>query len=334
VVKKNLNYRSNPSLKTIKPDWPGTPVDSNNRFVNLEFPFIPKFRDVFKWMMSRNPQRKEKKEDTFRLKRVTDASFLTNPQDCIVWLGHATFFIRLSGVNVLVDPVFFDVSFLKRYSAHAYDAATFKNLDYLLISHDHQDHCQEKSIRQIVDQNPGLKILTGLNMEMLLRPWCKNLSIEMAGWYQQYKTNPNAEIYFLPSRHWSKRGLSDENKRLWGSFIIRSRDKTIYFSGDTGYGNHFKEVKELFGKITVAIIGIGAYKPEWFMHPNHVSPQDAVKGFHEVGAKIFIPMHYGTFDISDEPIGEPLRIVEALERENKIQGKVKALSLGECFGEF
>jgi len=329
-----LNYRSNPSLKTIKPDWQGTPVDNINRFVNLEFPFVPKLGDVFKWMTSRNPQRKEKKEDTFRLKPVTDASFLTNHQDCIVWLGHATFFIRLSGVNMLIDPVFFDVPFLKRYSAHAFDPATFKKLDYLLISHDHQDHCQEKSIRQIVGQNPDLKILTGLNMETLLRPWCKNLSIEMAGWYQQYKTTSNVEIYFLPSRHWSKRGLSDENKRLWGAFIIRSKDKAIYFSGDTGYGNHFKEVKELFGKIAVAIIGIGAYKPEWFMHPNHVSPQDAVKGFHEVGAKIFIPMHYGTFDISDEPVGEPLRIVETLERENKIQGKVKALRLGESFEEF
>ena len=335
VVKiDELNYRSNPSLKTIKPDWPGTPLDSNNRFVNLEFPFVPKLGDVFKWMTSRNPQSKEKKEDTFRLKRVTDASFLTNHRDCIVWLGHATFFIRLSGVNMLIDPVFFDVPFLKRYSAHAFDPGIFKNLDYLLISHDHQDHCQGKSIRQIVGQNPDLKILTGLNMETLLRPWCKNLSIEMAGWYQQYKTNPTVEIYFLPSRHWSKRGLSDENKRLWGAFLVRSKNKSIYFSGDTGYGNHFKAVKEIFGKIAVAIIGIGAYKPEWFMHPNHVSPQDAVRGFHEVGAKIFIPMHYGTFDISDEPIGEPLRIIKALDRENKIQGRVKALSLGESFEEF
>ena len=329
-----MNYRSNPELKTIKTDWPGTPVDSNNRFVNLEFPFVPKLGDVFKWMTSRNPQKREKKEDTFRLKRVTDVSFLTNQQDCMVWLGHATFFIRLSGVNILIDPVFFDVPFLKRYSAHAYYPTTFKNLNYLLISHDHQDHCQEKSIRQIVDQNPDLKILTGLNMEKLLRPWSKNLSIEMAGWYQQYKTNHNVEIYFLPSRHWSKRGLSDENTRLWGAFVIRSKDKCIYFSGDTGYGNHFKEVKTLFANIDVAIIGIGAYKPEWFMHPNHVSPQDAVKGFHDVGAKIFIPMHYGTFDISDEPIGEPLRIVESLERENKIHGALKALNLGESFESF
>lgn len=329
-----MNYRSNPELKTIKAEWPGTPVDRNNRFVNEEFPFVPKLVDVFKWKTSRNPQRKEKKEDTFRLKRVSDTSFLTHYQDCIVWLGHATFFIRLSGVNMLIDPVFFDLFFVKRYSAHAFDATTFKNLDYLLISHDHRDHCQEKSIRQIAAQNPEVKILTSLNMETLLRPWCKNLSIEMAGWYQQYKTNSKVEIYFLPSRHWSKRGLSDENKRLWGAFVIRSMDKCIYFSGDTGYGNHFKDTKTLFPNIDVACIGIGAYKPEWFMHANHVSPQDGVKGFHDIGAKILIPMHYGTFDISDEPVGEPLRLLTALERENKIHGKVKALNLGESYEEF
>jgi L-ascorbate metabolism protein UlaG (beta-lactamase superfamily) len=321
-------------LKTIKAEWPGTPMNQDNRFVNLEFPFVPKVADVFKWMTSRNPQRKEKNEDTFRLNRSTDPTFLNHDLDCIVWLGHASFFIRLSGVNMLIDPVFFDVPFVKRYSAHAFAPSTFKKLDYLLISHDHQDHCQQKSISQITAQNPNVKILTGLNMESLLRPWCKNISIEMAGWYQQYKTNSEVEIYFLSSRHWSKRGLSDENKRLWGAYIIRSKNKTIYFSGDTGYGNHFKEVKKLFPNINVAIIGIGAYKPEWFMHPNHVSPQDAIKGFHDLGAGIFIPMHYGTFDVSDEPVGEPLRIIKALERENKIRGVVKALSLGESFEEF
>ena len=156
----------------------------------------------------------------------------------------------------------------------------------------------------------------------------------MAGWYQQYKTVSEVSVYFLPTRHWSKRGLSDENKRLWGAFVIQSIDKTIYFGGDTGYDNHFKELKQLFPKVNMAIIGIGAYKPEWFMHPNHVSPQDAVKGFNDTGAEIFIPMHYGTFDISDEPVGEPLRIVQQLELENKIRGKLKVLGLGESFEMF
>ena len=285
-------------------------------------------------MVSRNPQKQEKQLDTFRPGLVHDPSFLRHDADCIVWLGHATFFIRLNGVNLLIDPVFFDVPLVKRYVNHAYSPALFNNLDYLLISHDHQDHCQERSIRFLVNQNHQMKILTGLNMENLLRPWSKNLSIEMAGWYQQYETHSGISIYYLPSRHWSKRGLTDENKRLWGAFLIQSKDKTIYFSGDTGYGNHFKEVKELFSTITVAIMGVGAYKPEWFMHPNHASPHDAVRGFHDMEAEIFIPMHYGTFDISDEPVGEPFRILQAFEKQNKIKGTLKPLQLGESFREF
>ena len=329
-----MKYISNPLLKTIKPGWTGTPLDRQNRFINLVHPFRSRIAEVLKWKFSRNPQKNQRALDTFRPARIEDEAFLKHNKDCIVWLGHASFFIRLQGINMLIDPVFFDVPFIKRYISHAFGPEIFNNLHYLLISHDHLDHCQEKSIRQIGMLNPQMKILTGLNMEPLLRPWSKNPIIETAGWYQQYQTVSEISVFFLPTRHWSKRGISDENRRLWGAFVIQSKDKTIYFSGDTGYDSHFEEAKKLFPKINVAIIGIGAYKPEWFMHPNHVSPQDAVKGFHDTGAEIFIPMHYGTFDISDEPVGEPLRIVQQLQMENKIDGKLKVMGLGESFEAF
>jgi len=329
-----LNYTKNPDLHTIKPDWQGTPVDADHRFVNHEFPFKAHFGDVLKWMTSDKPQKQEKKSDTFRLASVSDSSFLHSKKDCIVWLGHATFFIRLGGINVLIDPVFYNVPFIKRYAQHAFGPDVFTQLDYLLISHDHQDHCQEKSIRRIVHQNPDMTVLTGLNMEGLLRPWIKKNKVQCAGWYQQYQTPEQLNIYYLPSRHWSKRGITDTNKRLWGAFVFQSKDKTIYFSGDTGYGNHFRTARELFPSIDVAIIGAGAYKPEWFMSPNHISPKNAVTAFHELGARVLIPMHYGTFDISDEPAGEPYRILKELEREHKINGQLKAMNLGECYDSF
>ena len=285
-------------------------------------------------MFTRNVQRREKKLDNFRLNVTNDLTFKSHKKDCIIWLGHATFFIRLNGINLLIDPVFFDIPFVKRYSPHAFTPETFDELDYLLISHDHRDHCQEKSIRRQVELNPKIEILTGLNMESLLRPWCGEASIQMAGWYQQYNTSEEIEIFFLPSRHWSKRGLRDDNQRLWGAFVMRSKKKVIYFSGDSGYGNHFNEVKNIFGKVDVAIIGIGAYKPEWFMHPNHVSPMDAVRAFHDIGAKTFIPMHHGSFDISDEPIGEPLRVIHRMQNENKINGRLASLNPGENFIAF
>jgi L-ascorbate metabolism protein UlaG (beta-lactamase superfamily) len=116
---------------------------------------------------------------------------------------------------------------------------------------------------------------------------------------------------------------------LWGAYVFRTKNKTIYYGGDSGYGNHFADAKKLFSTIDIAILGVGAYKPEWFMHPNHISPQDAVKAFHDLGAKTFIPMHYGTFDISDEPVGEPARLLKELEKNKAINGELKLLDLGE-----
>ena len=300
----------------------------------MEFPFQPKISEVLKWLFARNVQREEKKRDSFRLSPTNDLTFRSHKNDCIIWLGHATFFIRLNGVNMLIDPVFYNIRFVKRYTPHALAPATFDDLQYLLISHDHRDHCQEKSVRRLVELNPRLEILTGLNMESLLKPWSLNRTIQTAGWYQQYITSKEIEVYYLPSRHWSKRGLGDDNKRLWGAFVIRSSGKTIYFSGDSGYGSHFLEVKNLFKKIDIAMIGIGAYKPEWFMHPNHMSPTDAVKAFHDLDARTFIPMHHGTFDISDEPIGEPLRVLLRIKHENKINGQLVSLNPGENFTAF
>jgi L-ascorbate metabolism protein UlaG (beta-lactamase superfamily) len=326
-----MKYIQNDNLRTIKSDWKGTPLDKDSRFVNSEFPFVLPIQEVLKWTFERNPQREEKKSDTFRLVHKDDKTFLQHDRDCLVWLGHSTFFLRLNGVNLLIDPVFYKIPLVKRYGDHAFSPSLFTNLDYLLISHNHQDHCQEKSIRKIEVLNPGLTILSGLRMENLLSSWTKGSVIQTAGWYQQYQTTDQLNIYYLPSRHWSKRSLNDTNKTLWGAFVFQTKDKTIYFSGDTGYGNHFAEARELFPSIDIAIIGVGAYKPEWFMHANHISPQDAVKAFNELDAKTFIPMHYGTFDLSDEPPGEPVRLLKQLAEQKKINGELKLLDLGENY---
>lgn len=328
---KSRFYEQNTELATIKPNWQGTPLDQSNCFVNEEFPFVPHLPDVLKWTFQRNPQREEKKADEFRLVHQHDQSFLQHKKDCLIWLGHSTFFIRLNGVELLIDPVFYQVPLVKRYAKHAFEPRLFSNLDYLLISHNHQDHCQEQSIKEVTKLNPGLSILSGLKMDFLLKSWSNGCNIQTAGWYQQYQTSDSLSIYFLPSRHWSKRSVNDTNKQLWGAFVFQTKAKTIYFGGDTGYGHHFMEAKTLFPDIDIAIMGVGAYKPEWFMHANHISPQDAVKAFHELGAKTFIPMHYGTFDLSDEPPGEPVRLLKELEAEQKINGRLKFLDLGENY---
>jgi L-ascorbate metabolism protein UlaG (beta-lactamase superfamily) len=324
-------YTYNPALYTCKQGWPGTPIDGTGRFMNHEYPYIPALSKVLKWKFGPKPQQQEKQADTFRLKTHHDTHFIHDTTDCIVWLGHASFFIRLGGINILIDPIFYDIPLTHRYTPAPVVPEMLPPLDYLLISHDHRDHCQEESIRRIRALHPSAAILTGLQMEKLLRPWAGRGPIQMAGWYQQYLTSPTVHIYFLPARHWAKRGIRDTNKRLWGAYVLQSEHHTIYFSGDTGYGCHFADARAVFPGIDIAIIGVGAYKPEWFMHPVHISPGDAVRAFHDLGAKVLVPMHYGTFNLSDEPIGEPVRVLRELEKEGEIQGMLKVLDLGENY---
>lgn len=319
----------NPELKTILPSWEGNPLDKDGRFMNLEFPAKNRFSNAFKWMLQKNPQKELKENDTWKMPIISDDSFLDTDEDVIVFLGHATFFIRLGGKQILIDPIFGTLPFKKRLTQLPIASDKFINIDYVLVSHAHYDHCDKKSLKILQKQNPKAKFLTGLNMKSLLNKWTKTAEIQEAGWYQQYNLEDTIEIYFLPSRHWSNRTIEDENERLWGAFVIKNKEKTIYYGGDSGYGSHFKEVGELFPNINVALIGAGAYSPRWFMSANHQDPEDAINAFNDTKAKMMIPFHFGTFDLSDEPISEATTILNKLVEENKVTNQLKIVAIGQ-----
>lgn len=322
---------SNPKLKTILPSWQGTPVDQSGRFMNHEFPFIQAFGMVFKWMTQTNPQKKFKKEDPWRMPVLKDDSFLALPDNIIVPLGHASFYVRMAGIRILIDPVIGSIPTVKRLTDFPVNPEKLNNIDYILITHAHFDHCDEESIKLLQRQNPKAVFLAGLGMEKLLRSWIGSQEVQEAGWYQQYSTPGSIEIAYLPTRHWSNRHLWDINKRLWGAFVLKANGKTLYFGGDSGFGSHYKEVAELFPDIDVALIGAGAYSPRWFMGPNHQDPEHATKAFNDTKCKVCIPFHYGTFDVSDEPLSEPERILEKLNQENQFHHKLQLLKIGEAF---
>jgi L-ascorbate metabolism protein UlaG (beta-lactamase superfamily) len=324
-------YRSNPDLKTVRGDWKGNSVNPQGRFLNENLSPLPGFGDLWKWQTQTNLEKAEKKNDSFRLKVFKDQSFLHSKEDCVVWLGHASFFIRLNGVSILTDPVLDSPSALmKRYSELPVAVADLKNLDYIIVSHDHRDHCDEKSLKTLASQNPNAVYLTGLGLDNLLKNWTKSMQIQAAGWYQAYKTDTSQiEIIYLPARHWGRRYLNDTNQNLWGAYLIRANGKSIYFGSDSGYGSHYQDFAKYFGGVDVALIGVGAYKPEWFMSGSHQSPVDAVKAAHEMKAKRFIPMHYGTFDLSDEPLGDPYRVLEKLQKEPANHELIVLAGIGE-----
>lgn len=325
-------YARNETLATIKIDWQGTPVDEKNRFVNAEFPFLPSTLDLLKWQLGAKPQKEEKRNDKTRLAVKDPTEFLQSEQSGILWLGHASFFVRVAGANILLDPVFGKPPFVSTFVDVPSPIEKLPKIDYILISHDHRDHCDEATIRELTAKFPDAKILAGLRMDELLRDWKSSAQteIETAGWYQRFALpDDKIKIFFLPTRHWSRRGLFDTNERLWGAFVIESTTKTIYFGGDSGYGNHYKELAALFPKIDYFIAGIGAYKPVWFMHPNHNAPEEAFQGFADSRADVLIPMHFGRFDLSDEPPGEPLRLLNEKAAEANLSDKVKVLQINE-----
>lgn len=328
VIEKRVK---NENLPTIKSDWKGTPVDEKGRFVNAEFAFLSKFTDLLKWQLSSNPQKEEKENDQQRLRVLDPTEFLRGEKDGILWLGHASFFVRLNGKNLLLDPIFGKPPLIKIFVDVASPIEKIKRVDYVLLSHDHRDHADENSIRQIAEKFPEARIYAGLRMEELLKDWVAPTNeIQTAGWFQQFKLpDEQVKIYFLPVRHWCRRGLFDMNHKLWGGFVISGAGKTIYFSGDSGYGSHYGETAALFPQIDYFLIGIGAYKPRWFMEPNHNSPEDAIKAFEDAKAKILVPMHYGRFDLSDEPPSEPLRLLKEKAAEMNLSGKVKPLEINE-----
>lgn len=324
------SYTSNSSLKTIAADWKGTPLDQDGLFIYPEFPTIISFREIVKFLTTKNPQRSIKKHDTWRIAVLKDDVWLNDPGDKLVWLGHASFFIQLAGIRLLIDPIFGGLAVGKRYSELPVAPQKLLNIDYILISHAHYDHCDKKSIKLLAANNPKAEILCGLNLNKLISKWVSN-SIQPAGWYQQYELKAALLITFVPSRHWANRSIFDGNTTLWGGFVIQYGDKSIYFSGDSGFGSHFKEISNHFPNIDVALIGAGAYAPTWFMGQHHQDPYKALEAFHSMGAKTFIPFHYGTFDSADEPMGEPEQILNKLNEEGKIRNTLKLLKLGEKF---
>lgn len=295
---------SNPELKTIKPDYAGNLI-KDGRFLNYEKVRAPKLKEILKWQFGRNS--KVIKEDKCRLEVFLEDTMLLREINKIVWLGHASFLITLNGKNILVDPVFANIPMVKRRSKIPFRLGDYDTIDYILISHAHFDHLDKKTLVALTRLNPDSRIYCGLQTLPLLHKWKIKNKIVEAGWYQQFPLlDDEIEFYFMPALHWSKRSLKDRNLRLWGSFVIKSAQSSIYFMGDSGYSPHFKEIGTFFPSLDYAILGVGAYQPRYIMQSSHINPEEAYQAFIDLGAKHLIPMHYGTFILSDEPLAEPI----------------------------
>jgi len=326
-----MERKLNPDLVVIKAGWEGNPV-IDGKFRHDAVSQNNSFGKVLKWRFSRKPQQKEKRNDTFRLRtHHFDASSM--PENSMVWLGHASFLLNIQGIRLITDPSFFNLPSGRRKVPLPCSVDSLKPIHYLLVSHDHRDHFDKKSVEALVRNNPDLEALLPLGGSRLFDgKKLNNVHKQEAGWYQEYNLTAPIRIVFLPARHWGRRGLNDANRTLWGSFLMITDRAKIFFAGDSAYdGGLFREIRDLFGDVDICLLPIGAYSPQWFMSRVHINPEEAVRIFSDLGGKYLIPMHYGTYDLSDEPPGEPIARLCKCGKENYLKTPVRTLMPGEAY---
>lgn len=250
-------------------------------------------------------------------------------QDALTWVGHATYLVQLGGTSVLIDPVMSSSlgGVVPRNVAPGLTWPALPSVDVVCVTHNHRDHMDTPTLKQL-GRDPVFVVPKGLK-RWFDRAGKKVVELD---WWEQEQVGA-VTITFVPSQHWSRRGLLDENKSLWGGFVIEHDGLRVYHSGDTAWFDGFATIGERCGPIEAAMLPIGAYAPRWFMKTQHMDPDDAVRAFQALGAQRFVAMHWGTFKLTDEPLDEPPRIlVERWEAAGLPDDKRFVPAVGETLG--
>jgi len=283
----------------------------------------PPMDKVFKWKVGNLFKKKRTKvsDDEFILKvHPLTKEALQREDDFILWLGHASFYIQLDGIKILTDPVM-EVPLTPRLVPLPIKLEELEP-DIILVSHGHFDHLDLKALDALKVYDKKTKIIMPTDLSSYLKKEANTTELD---WFEEYDAE-SLSITALPASHWHRRGVFDFNRALWCSFSIIYKEKTIFFAGDTAFDSHFKEIQKYLPKIDVALMPIGAYLPREVMQTNHIDPQEALQATEVLDAKTMIPYHYGTFKLSDEPIGEPHSWITRLSKTSKM--KINILEVG------
>lgn len=265
------------------------------------------------------------------LKSNTDKATLT-------WIGHATFLIQISGLNILTDPQFSEraspVTWAgpKRAAPPALKTEDLPEIDAVVISHNHYDSLDLASVIALSKHNLERKLTFLVPLGM--KAWFDDLDLNSVNvieldWEESHNVG-DVKFTAEPVQHWSKRTLFDTFEQLWSSWVIEAGENRIFFAGDTGYAKHFKDIGKKYRNFDLALLPIGAYEPRWFMKSHHVNPEEAVQIHLDINSRYSVAMHWGTFLLTDEPLDEPPRkLVMALEKHKINKSDFEVYTHGE-----
>ena len=316
------------------PRYSGPVSDHFNgqRFLNIGGIQAKGPMEAFKWFFTRRRG---------PWKEVTKVSFGEKPERQIdkgvkiTFVNHSTFLIQTEGLNILTDPIWSEraspFSFIgpRRMRPPGLDLNDLPPIHVVLITHNHYDHLDLATLKKIVKAHQP-KIFSPLGVKVFLDKKGMPITKDM-DWWDEQSLNDRVKIVATPAQHFSSRGTNDRDGTLWCGYIIKRTEGNIYFVGDTGYNDTiFKNIGERFRPIQLALIPIGAYKPQWFMSPIHCSPEEAVRIHIELQSKKSIAAHFGTFPLADEGQDEPLNdLRQALMKNNINMEDFIALNEGQ-----
>lgn len=300
---------------------PIVPGIEGNKYVN----WIPTPKVIYSipkmiWHNLSNSGDRKKPEGKIPIIRMNPKSYAEKPLSgsTLRWLGHSSLLLELNGFRLMIDPMLSTYAspvpgFAKRFSEVPILIDELPKVDFVLISHNHYDHLDEPTIKAL--NRNGSTFFVPLGVEKNLKEWgIEENRIRSLYWWQKTQFG-TIEIICVPARHFSSRGLFDGNESLWSGWVITSKTKRIFYSGDGGYGNHFKEIGDSLGPFDLAIIENGAYNEAWpYIHSN---AENAIQACIDVNSNLFLPVHWATFDLSTHSWDEPIiRAVSEAKRRN------------------
>jgi N-acyl-phosphatidylethanolamine-hydrolysing phospholipase D len=252
------------------------------------------------------------------------AGLKTPTAPTVTWIGHASALVQANGLNVLVDPIFSEraspvqIFGPKRAQAPGVAMADLPHIDAVLISHNHYDHLDRASVAQLAEKATSAGKTTLFMVPLGLKAWFNGIGIDSVvelDWWEHHNIQ-GVEFHLTPVQHWSARSINDRSATLWGGWAVLGAEFHWYYAGDTGYSQDFadtakhfapRQTEALGGGFDLALIPVGAYEPRWFMSQQHVNPMESVRIHQDVGAKRSIGVHWGTFQLTDEPLDQPPR---------------------------
>jgi N-acyl-phosphatidylethanolamine-hydrolysing phospholipase D len=249
----------------------------------------------------------------------------------ITWIGHSTFLVRMDGVTFLTDPIFSQraspVSFAgpARLVEPGVPLDALPRLDFALVSHDHYDHFDLPSIAALARR--GVPVFVPLGVGELVRE-VGGTAIELDWW--QAQPAGRVRVHCVPAQHFSGRSLTDGDRTLWAGWIVEGPTRRFFHAGDTGYFAGFAEIAARLGPPDLAALPIGAYDPAGIMQFVHMNPEEAMQAAVDLRARVAVGMHYGTFDLTEEPLDEPPRRFHAAASRHALDGVVPwTMQIGE-----